>query len=82
MVHDEGRDRCGIVTFTVDGIEPADVQSRLRRDGINVSAPGRRNVQRDLWWRNLDAVVRAGVHYFNSLFELDTTLEVISAMRS
>ena len=37
QVHDLGRHRSGIVTFTVDGVAAADVQARLRGQGINVS---------------------------------------------
>ena len=37
QVHDLGRHRSGIVTFTVDGVAAADVQARLPGQGINVS---------------------------------------------
>ncbi len=36
-VHDLGQTRCGIVTFTVDGHEPATICEQLAVQGINVS---------------------------------------------
>ena len=36
-VHDLGRERCGIVTFTVDGVDPRAVVQALRAQRINAS---------------------------------------------
>ncbi|MEJ7799065.1 MAG: aminotransferase class V-fold PLP-dependent enzyme [Ilumatobacter sp.] len=80
-VRDQGRDRCGIVTFTVDGVEPAVVQRHLSAAGINVGAPTRANAQWDIGRRDLDAVVRAGVHYFNTSDELDRLVEEVGDIR-
>lgn len=70
-VHDEGVDRCAIVTFTIDGVDPTTAGTRLRSDGIHVSTPMRPAAQLDLGARGLNQVVRAGVHYFNSRDELE-----------
>jgi selenocysteine lyase/cysteine desulfurase len=77
-VHDEGLEQSGIVTFTVAGHDPVDVFRHLGRHHVNVSAPGRRNAQNDLGPRGLEAVVRAGVHYFNSDDEIDQLLSVVA----
>ncbi len=69
-VHDEGRHQSGIVTFTVAGSTPSQIQRELASQRINVSAPGKRNAMLDLGGRGLEAVVRAGVHYFNTEEEL------------
>ncbi len=37
-VHDLGAVKGGIVTFTVDGIEPEQVKTALREQAINVDA--------------------------------------------
>lgn len=71
VVRDEGLDRSGIVTFTVDGHAAAEVQRRLAEVGVFVGAPGRLNAQWDLGPRDIEAVVRAGVHYFNTDDEVD-----------
>ena len=79
-VHDEGREQCGIVTFTKRGEATLEMHSRLHHDGLNVSAPGRRNAQYDLGGRGLDAVLRAAVHYFNTDDEVDRSLELIARL--
>ncbi|MEM7093373.1 MAG: aminotransferase class V-fold PLP-dependent enzyme [Actinomycetota bacterium] len=81
-VHDEGAsptDRCGIVTFTVEGVASADLAVVLREHGINTSVPHRTAAQLDLGRRDLTDVVRAGVHYFNTESELDRLCEVVQA---
>jgi selenocysteine lyase/cysteine desulfurase len=60
-VRDRGRTKCGIVSFTVDGSNPMDVQKALRGRGVNVGALGRRRTP--LEEREVDLVVRASVHY-------------------
>jgi cysteine desulfurase/selenocysteine lyase len=65
-VHDRGRVRCGIVTFTVDGVGGADVQRALRASDINVSVAPRHYTLLDMQQRGLPEVVRASVHYYNS----------------
>lgn len=75
---DEGLDRSGIVTFTVDGLTPAEVQSRLATRRINVGAPGRSNAQWDIGRRGMDGVVRVGVHYFNTMDELRQLVDAVA----
>ncbi|MDW3212926.1 MAG: aminotransferase class V-fold PLP-dependent enzyme [Ilumatobacteraceae bacterium] len=77
-VRDEGDDRCGIVTFTLEGLTAVDIRSSLGAAGINIGAPGAVNARWDLGRRNIDAVARVGVHYFNSEAELDRLIEVVS----
>ena len=58
-VHDRGRRRCGIVTFTVDGWAAADVAQALRESQINTSVTAVTGGRWDLEARGLDAMVRA-----------------------
>jgi cysteine desulfurase / selenocysteine lyase len=78
-VRDLGRVQCGIVTFTVDGKNPVDVQKALRARRINVSTVGRRSTP--LEGRNLDLVVRASVHYFNTEQELQRLVDGVRQLR-
>ena len=78
VIHDEGTQHSGIVTFTVGGAACADVKAHLSSNRINVSAPGRRNAQLDLGTRGLDAVIRAGVHYFNTSDEIAQLVSAVS----
>jgi cysteine desulfurase / selenocysteine lyase len=77
-VRDRGRTKCGIVTFTVDGHNPLDVQKALRGRQINVSTLGRRSTP--LEERDLDLVVRASVHYFNTEEELQRLVTAVQQL--
>lgn len=65
-VADIGRRRCGIVTFTVDGREAAEVSAELRRRAINTGVSSPSSTLLDATRRRLRDVVRASVHYYNS----------------
>lgn len=71
QVHDQGRRRCGIVTFTVDGVPAQEVQQRLHDEGVNVSVSLVDYARLDLQARGLPDLVRASVHYYNTDEELD-----------
>ena len=81
VVRDEGRERCGIVTFTVEGEKPGDVVARLRTRGINTYAIDASTARLDLGARAIDAVVRASVHYYNTDDELDRVVQVLAERR-
>jgi len=70
-VHDLGRVRSGIVTFTKEGEQPRDIQARLRAANISVSVSGKSSAQLDFGRRGLAQVVRASVHYFNTEDEIE-----------
>ncbi len=70
-VHDRGEQLCAITTFTVADVEPEDVRARLRVQDVNVSVSLATSAQLDLAHRDLDAVVRASVHYVTTEDELD-----------
>jgi cysteine desulfurase/selenocysteine lyase len=70
-VHDQGLRRCGIVTFTVDGVPAGDVQRHLAARGVNTSVSIAEEGRFDLLHRGLPDLVRASVHYYNTEAELD-----------
>ncbi|MEV4186970.1 aminotransferase class V-fold PLP-dependent enzyme [Streptosporangium canum] len=70
-VHDLGSNRCGIVSFTVDGLAPEDVRSALAADRVNVSVSKSTSSQWDLPARGLTGVVRASAHYYNTESEIE-----------
>lgn len=76
-VHDQGQRRCGIVSFTVDGVRSQDVQLRLAERGVNVSVSPVGYARLDLPRRGLPDLVRASVHYYNTEEELDRLLDVL-----
>jgi selenocysteine lyase/cysteine desulfurase len=65
-LRDRGSRQCGIVSFTVAEMAPAAVVQGLRERGINSSVSRAPSTQLDMHGRGLDALVRAGVHYYNS----------------
>jgi cysteine desulfurase / selenocysteine lyase len=70
-IHDLGVERCGIVTFNVDGITAVDVQIRLAEDDINVSVSFEESSRLDLGEREIPQLVRASVHYYNTEDEIE-----------
>jgi cysteine desulfurase / selenocysteine lyase len=69
-LHDEGIERCGIVTFTIGGVDVYELSARLRTEGINISVSTIDFARYDFEARGLEAVARASVHYYNTDDEL------------
>jgi selenocysteine lyase/cysteine desulfurase len=65
-LHDPGQQRCGIVTFTLGDVSPEVVRRRLAEQRINVTTSSRASTILDMDDRQLDKVVRASVHYYNT----------------
>ncbi len=70
-VRDEGRDRCGIVTFTVAGHEPDAIRAVAAERDVHIWSTPASAARLDLDPRGLPGVARASVHYFNTEGELD-----------
>ncbi|MDH3218690.1 MAG: aminotransferase class V-fold PLP-dependent enzyme [Gammaproteobacteria bacterium] len=79
-VHDIGKRKCGIVSFSVAGVEAGEVATRLARDGIHVSVTTPDGTLIDATRRHLPDMVRASVHYFNQDTELDRLIEVVETI--
>jgi selenocysteine lyase/cysteine desulfurase len=76
-VHDQGRERTGIVTFSVAGHDPAAVRRTLAAAGVRVWSPAPH------WWlldrrvRDLPPLVRASVHYYNTEDEIARAVDAL-----
>jgi cysteine desulfurase / selenocysteine lyase len=70
-VHDLGRERCGIVTFSLAERPAKEVADALRAQRVNVSVSPRAYSRVDFARRGLPDIVRASVHYYNTEAELD-----------
>ncbi len=81
-VRDLGQQQCGIVSFTVEGLEPDDIMRRMEEHRINVRTSTIFSTRFDMSARGIDQLVRASVHYYNTDEELDRMVEVLSAMVS
>lgn len=80
LVHDRGLVQCGIVTFTIEGREPAAIQRILKEQHINVSESSRKTTLLDLSERGLESMVRASVHYYNSEEEVERFVQAIEML--
>lgn len=78
-VHDRGRQRSGIVTFTVAGRSADELMADLRRHGINTTVSRIEAARLDMEPRGLERMVRASVHYYNTEEEVERFAEAIAA---
>jgi cysteine desulfurase / selenocysteine lyase len=79
-VRDQGDQRCGIVTFTVDGHDPDAVREALAADGVNVWVSGAGQARFDLDDRGITEMVRASLHYTTTDDELDRVTDLVAAI--
>jgi cysteine desulfurase/selenocysteine lyase len=80
-VQDLGRVRCGIVTFTYEPHPAGKVMQWLQANGIAVRIIERSSARIDMERRNLDELVRASVHYYNTEPELARFCAVLRAIQ-
>jgi cysteine desulfurase/selenocysteine lyase len=71
-VQDQGRIRCGIVTFTCEGHPATEVMQYLQANGIAV-----RITERSATRIDMEKLVRASVHYYNTEREIERFCEVV-----
>jgi len=76
-VQDIGKQQCGIVSFSVDGISASQIAKRMHAKNINVSVSTPASTLIDATQRQLPELVRASVHYYNDEDELTYFLDVL-----
>ena len=81
-VQDIGAEQCGIVTFTVAGIDAESMQRALAEQAINVTISTVTSTRYDMEARGLTAVVRASVHYYNDETEIQRFCDVVASRLS
>jgi selenocysteine lyase/cysteine desulfurase len=79
-VHDLGQVQGGIVSFTLDGVEPRTIKARLAEQRINVIVSSINSTRFDMTARGLDQVVRASVHYYNTEEEIETFISCLETL--
>jgi selenocysteine lyase/cysteine desulfurase len=77
-VLDRGRERCAIVTFTLEGWKSEELADELRRHRINSSVSAREHALYDFTDKGVEACVRLSPHYYNTEQEVD---DVVDALR-
>jgi selenocysteine lyase/cysteine desulfurase len=81
-LHDIGKRKCGIVSFSVAGVAAEEVEARLRENGVHVSMSTPASTLIDATRRQLPDVVRASVHYFNCESELERCASLVKDIAS
>jgi selenocysteine lyase/cysteine desulfurase len=77
-VHDIGRKKGGIVTFTKEGAGAGAIKAALGKRRINTSVSGASSTLFDMSARGLRELVRASVHYVNSAAEIDRLIAAVA----
>jgi cysteine desulfurase len=80
-VRDPGRDLCGIVSFTVDGLAPEEVRDRRAAQRVTVTVSGVGSTRLDMTARGLEGVVRASPHYFNGPDDIEAAAAAVASLR-
>ncbi len=70
-VHDFGAEQCGIVTYSLRGMESGAVKGKLAEKQINVSVGLAKSTLIYMNKNHLASVVRASVHYYNTEEEIE-----------
>src|SRR5215217_5449372 len=79
-VRDIGAERCGIVTFSADGMGAREVQQALAGRSMNATISTVASTRFDMETRGLHEVVRASVHYYNDESEIDRFCMTVHAI--
>ena len=79
-VHDIGKHKCGIVTFSMSGVDAVEIATCLRVNGILVSVSSPSSTLIDANRRQLPNLVRSGVHYFNIESELEALVATVQSI--
>jgi cysteine desulfurase/selenocysteine lyase len=78
-VWDAGVERCGIVSFTVDGNNADEIQRWLAKARINVSVSRVSSTRLDMEARGLPNLVRTSVHCYNTAEEIEQFCNVLAS---
>ena len=70
-VQDQGKEKCGIVTFTKTDEKASVITARLLAEGMNTSVATADSARLDMGARGLQEMVRASVHYYNTEEEIE-----------
>jgi len=81
-LRDIGAEKCAIVSFTIEGLIPREVVSRLRSKGINIGTSDPSSTRLDAEARGLPTVMRAAPHYYNTSEEIDLLIEALKSEAS
>ncbi|WCT11960.1 aminotransferase class V-fold PLP-dependent enzyme [Mucilaginibacter jinjuensis] len=79
-IHDFGDEQCGIITFSVKGIDSTEVKTKLFEKNINVSVGKASSTLIYMDKNQLSSIVRASVHYYNTEEEVGVLCRELKEM--
>lgn len=79
-VHDLGTHKCGLVTFTINGVPPTEARDRLAATGITVTTSTVASTRYDMTRRGITEIVRASPHYFLTPAQLDEAVAEVAKL--
>ncbi|MEQ8757646.1 MAG: aminotransferase class V-fold PLP-dependent enzyme [Coleofasciculus sp. G1-WW12-02] len=79
-VQDLGQQKCGIVSFTVEGKEPSKIKRLLSQEKINISVSSAQGTRLDMDARGFMSVLRASVHYYNTEAEVERFCTTLASL--
>lgn len=81
-VRDKGTERCGIVTFSLDGFDASEVQMHMRQKNVHVGVSRRSCAVLDFDRWGIDSLVRCPVHYYNTDEEIEFFVNEVKKLSS
>jgi len=79
-VRDQGKLKCGIVTFSIENRDAAPLKKALHERKINVSVSVASSTLLDMEERSIPEMLRASVHYYNTEEEIDQFVETLDKL--
>jgi cysteine desulfurase/selenocysteine lyase len=79
-VHDIGEHQCGIVTFSLNGLDSGLAKNKLAQKDINVSVGLAKSTLLYMNKNHLSSVIRASVHYYNTETEIKALCDALTAI--
>lgn len=73
-VRDIGQERCGIVSFSVEGSEPHSIVGKMAEAGFAIGASTPSSTRIDSEKRNLPTLLRIAPHYYNTESEIECAI--------
>ena len=80
LVHDIGKEKGGIVSFSLKGKNPIKVKEELSKRKVNTSVSYKTSTFWDMEERGLGDILRASVHYYNTEEEILSFINILKCL--
>ena len=80
-IHDSGKVKGGIVSFSVAGVGATEVKAYMKKHGVNVSWMDQPSARLELEAKGIPELVRASVHYYNTHSEIEQFIELLKHIK-